>query len=167
MLRKIQLSATIVATILSVGALFDLIMERAGKLTLDHTASNNFPLAGMPFTPDISGTLTILLGAILVTAAVLAQWSVTVSCRASRAGDIACVNRWRRLTWSASIIQTSGCLLFVFNGSLLFLPAAVALLLVGVAELASILEEDVEVHKHPLVSSYTLPILHKGEGELR
>lgn len=157
MLRNIQFAASLVATVLSAGALFDLAMEQAGKQPLDGGASANFPLAGMPFTPVITGTLTLLLGMALLVATILALWSVRVTCRASHAGDTARVNRWRRLTWSASIAETSGCLLFIFNGSLLFLPSAVALLLVGVAELATILEEDVEVQRLPTPPLTVIP----------
>jgi hypothetical protein len=143
MLRKIQQAAATVTTILSVGALFDLLMAHLGKLDLPADASSAFPLTGMPFTPALTAFFALVLGAILLGAAIVAQWSVMTTCHASKENDVMRVNHLRRFTWMASIIQTTGCLLFIFNGILLFVPAAMALLLVGVAELASILQEDV------------------------
>jgi hypothetical protein len=138
MLRKIQLAATLVATIFSAGALFDLIMVRVGKLDAAAISGGAFPLADLPFAPDVTGTLTFLLGGVLVGAAVMAQMSVWSSGQASQSANRARLDAWRRLTWGASITETAGCLLFIFSGTLLYLPSAVALLLTGVAELATI-----------------------------
>lgn len=134
MLRTIQMAATMTALLFNMGALFDLIMVHIGKLDASAIAGGSFPLANLPFTPVISGTITFLVSAVLVGATVLAQISV----RASRRAAATHLDRWRRITWGASITETAGALLFIFNGTLLFLPAAVALLLVGVAELATI-----------------------------
>ena len=155
MLRKIELAATTAATVFSVGALLDLVMERAGKLDPASISGGVFPLADLPFAPDISGTITFLAGGILVLAAILAQMSVLSSLGASATADIARLDRWRRMTWGASIIETAGCLLFVFSGTLLFLPSALALLLVGVAELATIwhdMERRTARHVHTAVT---------------
>ncbi len=134
MLRKIQVAATVAATVFSVGALLDLVMERAGKLDPAAISGGTFPLSDLPFAPEISGTIAFLAAGALVLAALCAQASVLSSLHAG----IADLDRWRRMTWGASIAETAGCLLFVFSGTLIFLPSALALLLVGVAELATI-----------------------------
>ncbi len=151
MLRKIQLAATLAATIFSAGALFDLSMVRAGKLDAVAISGGAFPLADLPFAPDVTGTITFLLGGILVIAAVVAQMSVWSSGQASDCDDRLRLDAWRRLTWGASITETAGCLLFIFSGTLLFLPSAVALLLVGVAELATIWQDMEHRTVHPVL----------------
>jgi hypothetical protein len=134
MLRRIQGAATLTALLFAVGAIFDLIMVHLGKLDASAIAGDAFPLADLPFTPVIAGAITFWVAAILLGATVVAQISV----RASRRAAPERLDGWRRVTWAVSIIETAGALLFIFNGMLLFLPAAVALLLVGVAELATI-----------------------------
>jgi hypothetical protein len=141
MLRKIQLTAAGVAATLSAFALFDLVMERLGKLSADVIFDASALLTNMPFIPSVHGNFTLFLAAGLTLAPCGALVSVRRSQRLSIIGDYGRLDLWRRLTWGASIIETAGCLLFIFSGTLLFLPGAVALLLVGVAELATILHE--------------------------
>jgi hypothetical protein len=141
MLRKIQLAAAGVAAILSVFALFDLVMERLGKLSADAIFTSSTLLTALPLVPSVQGIYTLFLATVLMVAAGIAVLSVWRSQSLSAEGDYIRLDLWRRLTWGASIIETGGCLLFIFSGTLLFLPGAVALLLVGVAELASIMHE--------------------------
>ncbi len=141
MLRKIQLAAAGVAATLSAFALFDLVMERLGNLSTDAIFASSALLTDMPLVPSVQGTYALVLAVGLTLAACVAMVSVWRSQRLSAACDFRRLDLWRRLTWGASIVETAGCLLFVCSGTLLFLPGAVALLLVGVAELATILHE--------------------------
>jgi hypothetical protein len=136
LLRKIQLTATSTAVLMSAVALFDVVMQVAGKQSSN---AGTFPLGVGAMLAPIAGAFKIIVGTVLTLVALLAVFSVMKSCRLVHDGLR--LESWRRLTWAASIVETSGALLFVFSGSVLFLPAAVALLLVGVAELASILRE--------------------------
>jgi hypothetical protein len=141
MLRKIQLVAAGVAATFSTVALFDLLMERLGKLSAEAIFDSSAILTDMPLVPSVQGAWTFGLASALMVATWLAVVSVRRSQHLSAHSDYVRLDFWRRLTWGASIVETAGCLLFVFSGTLLFLPGAVALLLVGVAELATILHE--------------------------
>ena len=141
MLRKIQLAAASVAATFSTLALFDLIMERAGKLSADAIFDSSALLTDMPLVPSVHGIYTFFLATGMTVAACMAVVSVRRSQHLSASGNYQHLDAWRRITWGSSIVETTGCLLFVCSGTLLFLPGAIALLLVGVAELAAILHE--------------------------
>src|SRR5579884_1016666 len=133
MLRQIQLVATLLAGLLGIGAMFDLLMLKAGSGTM--------LLAGLPLIPTLSRGESIAMGAILTVTALIAPIGTLRSRCAIRAKNPRRLDLWRRVTWGLGNVETAGCLLFALNGSLLYLPSAIALLIAGVAELATILYE--------------------------
>ena len=140
MLRKIQLAASLIAILFGLGALFDV-------LTLSSTPSSMI-FSNWNLIPLLSPVESVAMGIGLITVAILASFSVRASWQAAQHNDKHALDRWRYVTWGASIMETFGCLIFAMYGSLLYLPSAVALLIVGVAELATILHE-VECETHP------------------
>ena len=133
MLRTIQLAATLLAGFLGIGALFDLLVLKAGATTM--------LLGELPLIPTLSRGESIALGAAMTATAMLASVSAIRSRHAIQAKGRRRLDFWRRVTWGLSNVETAGCLLFALNGSLLYLPSAIALLVAGVAELATILYE--------------------------
>jgi hypothetical protein len=133
MVRKIQLIATLLAGFLGIGALFDLFVLRTGETTM--------LLAGLPLIPTLSRGESLALGAILTATALIAPISTLRCHQAISSENRRGLDFWRRVTWGLSNVETAGCLLFALNGSLLYLPSAIALLIAGVAELATILYE--------------------------
>ena len=146
MLRKIQLASTWLSAIFGFGALFDVFFVQGNATT------TLFP--GWRIVPVLTGGWITALALLLTIVPLFAIFSITRSRNLMRDTNVYSIDVWRRMTWGISIIETAGCLLFAVDGSLLYLPSAVALLITGVAELATILN-DVEsrtsvVTSHPL-----------------
>lgn len=133
MIRKIQIAASSLAAVFGIGAFFDV-------LTLK-TSPSAMLFYGWKLIPLLSQWENIALGLILTVTAIGAHFSVLRSYHALTHSDLHALVLWRYVTWSTSIVETAGCLVFAIYGSLLYLPSAVALLIAGVAELATILHE--------------------------
>ncbi len=143
MLRSIQRVTIAVAAFFALVAYLDLVVWH---ISLPHlSAASNVPWDMMP---NMTGLSVVALATVLALMPLLATLTVVRSCAAARDGDYARLEYWRRLTWSTSIVETAGCIVFVGYGSLLFLPTAFALLIVGIAELATILR-DIERGVYP------------------
>ncbi len=136
MLRNIQAAAAGIAAIFAFGAFFDFAVKAQGTIGLMHS-----PWPGTDLAQFIPTWLWFDAAIGLACVPWLAMLSVRASRKAKQANDHVSLEYWRRITWATSISQTTGCLFFVLDGSLLFLPAAIALLIVGVAELACILQD--------------------------
>ncbi len=150
MLRKIQLAAALTAWFFGIVALGDVLAIRAGLLQVALYNAALWSWFHVPVAPSLAGSLLMGLAAGMAFTSFTAVLSVWEGLRAWHVGAAARLDFWRRFTWGASVIETGGCLLFVMNGIVLFVPSAVALLIVGVAELATILQ-DMERQPEPVV----------------
>lgn len=142
-LRRIQIAATIIAAVFSVIAGFDVIVAALQRGPTAGGAMLNLPGASLALLVPPWSWLVLAGG--LAVAPFCTVVSAVRSCHAARHGDTGALDGWRRITWGSSIVETTGCLAFVLLGTLLYLPSAVALLIAGVAELATILQ-DIEQH---------------------
>lgn len=159
MLRRIQIFASGTAAFFGVVALGDILAMQAGKFQGVLPGASLWSWSNLHLAPELTEMALLTLAIGLTLAPFIGAFSVTRSCRSCRVGNVTRLDAWRRLTWGASIIETAGCLLLVMNGIVLFVPSAVALLIAGVAELASIMydmERQPEhavrnlAHHHPI-----------------
>ncbi len=137
MLRNIQLIAASIAAFFGVVALYDFYALPF--------AWNNItaPWPGVSSLEMVPGWMLATIAICLAIAPFGALASVARSKRVMGFAHFTALDHCRRITWAVSIIETAGCMVFVMHDSMLFLPSAAALLIVGVAELACILH-DVE-----------------------
>lgn len=156
MLRKIQRIAAITAAIFGIGALFDVVASVAGFAPAPETIPLLF--SGLPMidrAPTLPGWLMVFIALGLTIAPFVAIMTVSRGSQAAHDNARSRLDGCRRVTWGTSIVETTGCLMLMLNGSIFFVPSAVALLIVGVAELASILY-DVEHGTTIIVSERAL-----------
>lgn len=139
MLRRIQIFASCTAAFFGVVALGDVFAMQAGKFQGVLPGASLWSWSNLHLAPALTDMALMTLAIGLAIAPFIGAFSVARSSRWCRVGNVTRLDAWRRLTWGASIIETTGCLLLVMNGIVLFVPSAVALLIAGVAELASIM----------------------------
>jgi len=132
MLRMIQKAATTMSAFFALVACINLLV----------LPGNTPPLMPIPVWPQMAQWRNEII--VLVTVLpLLCHVTVWMSVYYSNRRQFAQLDAWRRLTWGFSVAEACGCLWLAFGGILLYLPSTIALLLVGVAELATILY-DVE-----------------------
>jgi hypothetical protein len=124
--------AAIQSIIFGVCALFDEIVLHSNPIAV------RFPDLG--FSPAFTRELLVVVAILLSIIPLATYLSLTriIFISRSRQHIPSTIDSWRRMMWTGAILETIGAVLLTFNGSLYFIPSAVSLLLIGVAELAAI-----------------------------
>lgn len=131
--RRIQLAAAGMSFFFALFALLDVVFE-----TMPRDSSEVFPF---PMMSLLSWHWAVGSAIILTLVAGLTLLTISLSKRAECCHDFTRLDHIRRLTWGLSIFETTGCVMLALRGIPYYLPSALALLIVGVAELMTILSD--------------------------